>query len=446
MAERYTIPRTRLPEGDLPPTLLFHRWQAYDRFENEGERKAFKRDSAGPKLLEEVCKRVQSACEKGYKNWYERFDAACAAVCAEQPPLRATTLWRLMVGWGTNPTFETGLTLDHFLGFPFIPGSAVKGLLHRVAEQELLESPGGAAALPKAPDSLPAEPPPELVEALARARRVRALFGLLHLRRQEGGPEAPFDRLAAWRALLPGPGQELESWTESRRQLVRLCSDAPAGGMVTCFDAVPAPKVFSEARDILKPDVLTPHKDNKPNPIPFLAVRDGVTFELRYRLAAWPSAEPRDHRDPEERERASDLGGIDRETVAAELKRWLVRGLAELGLGGKTSAGYGYLLAEGTWLPVPELLREPPLPDKPKKGMSEAERWLPDGIAEDRAVAALDKALREANPTVQAAVAARFKELFPGALERWRTSKRPATLKRLAALDRLLGRGRENEP
>ena len=79
-------------------------------------------------------------------------------------------------------------------------------------------------------------PPPELTAALVRARRVRALFGSLHLRRRKqenvNDPEAPFDRLVAWRDLLPEPGEVPAAWTETRRHLVRLSSEAPAGGMV----------------------------------------------------------------------------------------------------------------------------------------------------------------------------------------------------------------------
>lgn len=447
MTDRYTLPGTELPEGALPPALLFHRWQAYDRFRQEGALKAFKRESASLGFLRRVATEAQNACKAGYGDWHQRFAAACTAVGAE-PPVRATTLWRLVIGWGTNPAFETGITIDHFLGFPCVPGSAVKGLLHRVAEQELLEDRGGAAAIAPAPETRPAEPPAGLAHALARCLRVRALFGSLHLRHgQEGGPEAPFDRLAAWRGLLAEPDQESGPWTEIRRQLLRLCSEAPAGGMVTCFDTVPVPEAFSGERTVLTPDVLTPHKDDKPNPIPFLAVRDGVTFELRYRLAAWPSSKPRDR---EEEERSSDLGGIDRNTVAVELKRWLVRGLAELGLGGKTSAGYGYLLAEGARLPMPRLLEEPPLPAEPKEVLSEAERLaravLPDGIDGNRAVAALDNALRNPDLAVQTAVAARFRKLFSPTLKDWRGSLKSATRKRVEAIDRLLSGNKENEP
>jgi CRISPR type III-B/RAMP module RAMP protein Cmr6 len=451
--ERFTLAGTKLPrQKGLPPTLLFHRWQRYDCFWPDSfiaERNKvqnltpFKRDFTGLRFLERVAKEAQELMQERYSAWNKRYtDALDSPGLKIEPVIRATTLWRLVVGWGTNPAFETGITLDHFLGFPYIPGSAVKGLLHRVAEQELLEERDGAA-IPTAPATPPAEPPSSLTNALVRSLRIRALFGSLHLRSQKGGHEAPFDRLTAWRNLLPEPDSESAAWTEIRSQLARLCSEAPAGGMVACFDAVPDAKTFDAGqRPVLKPDVLTPHLGDSPNPILFLAVRDGVTFELRYRLASEP-------RDSDERERTSDLGGIDRDTVAAELQRWLVRGLAELGLGGKTSAGYGYFLPEGARLSRPKLLEESPVPAKPKEELPEPERQarqvLPEEISGDQAVAALDKALTHSDPKVRAAVAARFKELFPETLEKWRASKKAATKRRVEAIDGLLGEGEESE-
>ncbi len=455
--ERFTLAGTKLPPREgLPPTLLYHRWQRYDCFwpdhfiddKNKKQNlKPFKRDFTALRFLQRVATEIQESNREPYKTWHGRFSNAFAELEIE-PVIRATTLWRLVVGWGTNPAFETGITLDHLLGFPFIPGSAVKGLLHRVAEQELLEPLGNEPAIPIPPPELPESPPSELQKSLARALRVRALFGSIHLRKRKKpstDPESPFDRLRQWKQRLPEPGSESDPWNDVRKQLARLCSETPAGGMVTCFDAVPDKQAFSAKRLVLEADVLTPHphapKDKGPNPILFLAVRDGVTFELRYRLT-WPAAELRDE---EERERIADLGsGIDRKTIAAELKRWLERGLEELGLGGKTSAGYGYLLAEGIQLPSPELREEPLVETKPAEDLTEAERHaravLPDGIDSKRAVNILDKALNDPDPARRAAVVHRYICLFPNDLGEWRTRKSPAMRRRVEAMDRILGR------
>ena len=434
--ERFTIPGTKLPpQQQLPPTLLFHRWQRYDCFwphsfivdRNKTQRLTpFKRDFTGVAFLDRVAKEVQNACKDGYEGWHQRFTRACDDLQAKC--VKAKTLWRLVVGWGTNPAFETGITLDHLLGFPFIPGSAVKGLLHRMAEQELLEPIGGEPALPTVPPEFPEAPTAELEKSLLRALRVRVLFGSIHLRKKlKTDPEPPFDRLRQWQRRLPEPGPEPDPWSGVRKQLARLCSDTPGGGMVTCFDAVPVPETFSDNRDILTPDVLTPHpltaKDKGPNPILFLAVRDGVTFELRYRLAAWPASKPRDR---EEEERVSDLGGIDRNTVADKLKDWMVRGLEELGLGGKTSAGYGYLYET-------EAPAMPAVPESEKF----ARRHLPEGLSSGDAADALDRALRDPDPANRAAVAARFKNLHADTLDKWRTSPKGSKKERARLVDRL---------
>ncbi len=446
--ERFTLAGTKLPpQQGLSPTLLYHRWQRYDCFwsdtfvddRNKTQKLTpFKRDFTGFRFLASVVKEVQELNQKRYELWYERFRDAFGELKIE-PIISATTLWRLVVGWGTNPTFETGITLDHLLGFPFIPGSAVKGLVHRVAEQELLEAVEGEPGIPEFPPELPEAPTAELQRSLARALRIRALFGSIHLRRRKKpptDPESPFDRLHRWHRRMPQRSPEPDPWKDVRKQLTRLCSDTPTGGMVTCFDAVPAKRTFSAERAVLTPDVLTPHPltpDEGPTPIPFLAVRDGIAFELRYRLT-WPASEPR---YPEERERAADLGVIDRKTVAAELKRWLVRGLAELGLGGKTSAGYGYLYE--TQAPeMPELLKGPPVPEAEKF----ARRHLPEGLFPSSRATALEEALRDPDPANKAAVAVRFKSLFSDSLDEWRRSPKASKRDRAKLVDEL---AEENE-
>ncbi len=44
--------------------------------------------------------------------------------------IEAAADWRLIVGLGSGHVLETGMTLHHIYGIPYIPGSAVKGVLH----------------------------------------------------------------------------------------------------------------------------------------------------------------------------------------------------------------------------------------------------------------------------------------------------------------------------
>lgn len=451
MAEgRYTLLGARPSTCLLSPTLAFHRWHQYDSF------RSFERKNTSWSFLDEVATTVQTVNQEHYAHWHRRFCKACGDLGAEVLP-EVTTLWRLVVGWGTNPALEVGISLDHLLGFPYLPGSGVKGLVHHIAEQELLKvSDDGEPSIPL--PRVSSLPPPTLLPSLRRALRIRALFGSIHLRKPTSktedeeektieAPEAPFDRLEGWCKLVPDPLPDTDPWAQVRSSLALLCSDAPTGGMVTFFDAVPTPQMFAlgEGRRVLTPDVLTPHKDNKPNPVLFLAVRDSVAFELRYRLALWPAEHPR---DGEEGERAEALRGVTRDEMARQLERWSGRAVMELGAGGKTTAGYGYFLPRGQTLTNVELL-EPPEKAKPDDSLSEAERYarriLPEGIQRSEAIAHLDKVLNwpekdldHAEKEKRRAVVQLFCNRFAEVIEGMRGRLVSAMKKRIRKIDQIL--------
>ena len=52
----------------------------------------------------------------------------------------AATDWRMVVGLGGETVLETDLTLHHLYGFPYIPGSALKGLTRAYAAGEVYPS------------------------------------------------------------------------------------------------------------------------------------------------------------------------------------------------------------------------------------------------------------------------------------------------------------------
>lgn len=447
---RHTLVGTALPDGEPSPTLIFHKWQRYDCFVRESylnhrgrsqDLKPFAQDETRHPYLVEVASRLQAAARERYPEWHRRFAAACDAVSAEAP-VPATTAWRMMVGWATNPSLEVGLSLDPLYGFPFIPGSAVKGLLHRVAEEELL------GAVPEPPPSdRPPSPPETLAGALVEARRMRALFGSLHLRPDiDEQPTSALVRLERWRDIARQGVRDAgtrEAWRDLLPRLEAVTSDTATGGMVACFDAVPATDAFSpSSRQLLVVDVLTPHKDGNPNPISFLAVRDDAPFELRFRLAGWPAAKPR---DDEEEERAEALAGWNRETVLPRLRAWLIRGLEEHGLGGKTSAGYGYLYESGRLPRPPKLLAEPPV-EKSKRpdndlppAEREAVRRLPEDVDRGRAINYLDDALRGRPSPERSALVRRYVVLFPNDLAAWEVAKPPKLIRRARLLREALG-------
>ena len=67
----------------------------------------------------------------------------------QQLPLQIKVLpsfkpdWRLVVGLGTDTVYETGITLHHIYGFPYIPGQAVKGALRSYIINEFFDKEEG---------------------------------------------------------------------------------------------------------------------------------------------------------------------------------------------------------------------------------------------------------------------------------------------------------------
>ncbi|MBN1813842.1 MAG: type III-B CRISPR module RAMP protein Cmr6 [Anaerolineae bacterium] len=158
-------------------------------------------------------------------------------------------------------------------------------------------------------------------------------------------------------AVIPGSGlkglarawahfalQEADpaSKPEENRDFIAIFGCAEEG--VSSLEARAGRVVFYEAIPVTTPtldlDVMTPHytkyygddsgriaprdggRDSNPVPVPFLTVGPGVRFAF---AVGW-----RGERD----DRVHDLA-----------VRWLKKGLAELGAGAKTAAGYGYFAA-----------------------------------------------------------------------------------------------------
>jgi CRISPR-associated protein Cmr6 len=54
-------------------------------------------------------------------------------------PLDFVPDWRVVVGLGEASIYETNITLHHIYGIPYIPASAIKGILHHYAKEQLGE-------------------------------------------------------------------------------------------------------------------------------------------------------------------------------------------------------------------------------------------------------------------------------------------------------------------
>jgi CRISPR-associated protein Cmr6 len=333
------------PPPECPPALWFHKYHAYDQFvdsskplpNGRGEKlEAFATKDRGS-YLAAIAKGVHEslrARSDPYGRWYEPFSATAAELGFRSETY--TTQWRLVVGWATNPGLEIGLTLHHLLGFPYIPGSAVKGLAHRVALDEWAAQSWEILA----PEHWQESAPPA-ISALDAALELRRIFGSFADKEELVAPATAWLALAGWRKSkimkerLRAEKDAEGAWHLLAERLDLALEGPPTGGMIQCLDAVPSRASISSGNPILGVDVLTPHykRDDQgviqdladtcePNPLKFLCVEPDVTFELRIRDRRQPNGSP----------------DLDR------VRRWLDSGLRERGIGAKTTAGYGYFV------------------------------------------------------------------------------------------------------
>lgn len=226
------------PEGvrDIHPGLALQRYLTH----HDAERKAARA------LLDSI---QQLGLPEAYPILFARWKASLGQAVF----LEATALTPLAIGLGNATPLENGLALHHTYGFPYLPGSALKGL----------------------------------------ARRAALHHGL------------------------------------SQEEMALLFGEQKGAGHIVFWDGWPDPK---SPRPLQK-DVITVHHQayygtrgkvwptdfDDPNPVPFLSVRPGVRF--------WVPLS------------SGSEGAGEWVFLAARLVRW---GLENLGLGGKTNAGYGY--------------------------------------------------------------------------------------------------------
>jgi CRISPR-associated protein Cmr6 len=325
----YPIPRQsadawkkwKQTKGPHNPGLIFDRfapdWSSRQRVDSEARREKKDDESAGT-IKKYGLEQVKEAATKPDKELLAahqaRWQAIAEAVGAV--PFQMKSDWRLITGLGRHGPLEVGFRFDRY-GFPILPGSGLKGLARTVALVEIAERVGGLS-LGQVEKAL-------LDAAAALARLDRA-------ERQRAATDA-----AWWQRALAAQGV-----AGADRAVGELAADfhavfgtvGAAGGAVF-LDAIPA-GVPRLDLDIMNPHYPRYYQSNgtepatgwqSPVPVYFLTVAAGVQFWFGI---GWRG--PRDAAAQARRQRAEG---------------WLRRGLAELGAGAKTSAGYGYFEAQG---------------------------------------------------------------------------------------------------
>lgn len=267
----------------LNPAVIF------DRFAPDLSRAGNKKEDWKKHALQAAAVKPDSTALRAYLT---RWQALVQAAGAQ--PFTLQTDWRFIPGLGRKSALEIGFNF-HRYGFPYLPGSAVKGIARTCALFELAES-----------VQLPAEPPSLLNQ----------LDQLLALPDEEFKKE--IGQTEHWSNLKA----HLEKAADFRAVFGTL---EQAGGAVF-FEAIPA-EAFALEMDIMNPH-YGPYYQGKdapadwhnPVPVAFLTVPAGKTFHF---AVGWR----RGAKQPE---------------LCAKAAGWLKQGLKDLGAGAKTAAGYGY--------------------------------------------------------------------------------------------------------
>ncbi len=238
-----------------------------------------------------------------YSRSFERWKASFSAPSDRVFELVLAS--RLLVGHGNSSAIDVGITVHHTWGVPVIPGSALKGLVAHFVDAAY------------GPDN-PTLPPWEQ----CGDERVRTDYQGVTWRgrRVERGPGA------VYRALFGAPNAEGD---DAMRE--RGFDAGTSAGVVAFYDALYVPKGGAEDKPFAA-DVLTVHQKayydssgaslpndyDSPNPVAFLTVRPGA--RMLFALSG-----------------PADWTELTERLLRDALDQW--------GIGGKTSAGYGRLIA-----------------------------------------------------------------------------------------------------
>lgn len=278
--------------------------------------------------------------------WNTRWEKLVHTV--EAKPFTLKTDWRLIAGLGKKGSLEVGFTF-HRYGFPYLPGSSLKGLARAYGLLEI------ASLLGK-----------EKLEALRkrvaeRTHKKLDEIGLLSALDSTLSIEDEDKKLFSAEFDACKPTADMLEMANAFRQIFGTTETA---GKAIFFDAIPSakfpPRIELEIMNPHYPDyyremgsknpTVYPTNWQSPNPVQFLTVAPNSVF---FFAIGWRDS-PEDGKDHSEKKQQPHTWSwfkgeqIDQKANEASprliklARRWLQGGLLELGAGGKTSAGYGY--------------------------------------------------------------------------------------------------------
>lgn len=215
--------------------------------------------------------------------------------------IQVKSVWRMVVGLGAATVWDTGFLLHRMLGYPYLPGSSLKGVA-RAWALRLVQN--------------------RMAEHLTKGQEAPGLNDLEDYLFADDREE----RSKVWGRIARSLEEKQKasargSLDEDGPRLLAVFGNQGWRGKVAFLDAVPG----HGAR--LEVDVITLHHPwyygigerrlNEPIPVPFLTIAPKTPFEC---VLASRNA-----------------------TSLEDAARWLSEGLRNLGVGGKTSSGYGWM-------------------------------------------------------------------------------------------------------
>jgi len=227
---------------------------------------------------------------------------------------------RMIVGIGNESVYDTSITLHHVYGFPYIPASAVKGVVRNLMISEIFGD-NSTGLVPMVEQKYP------LVNAEYRAY-------------QDIGFCKLFGCPAKVKSTPFADGEPLNNTPLS----LKTSLGKEYQGRILFFDAYPLSKPNIEV-DIMTPHYMPYYNEGEPpadyydpKPIPFLTVGGKTRFEFLFGI----KEKDNELFSASEKHKNSVF---DSKKPLDVIKEWIEKALTQHGIGAKTAVGYGYMKA-----------------------------------------------------------------------------------------------------
>jgi len=228
--------------------------------------------------------------------------------------------WRLAIGLGTASIYETGITLHHIYGIPYIPASSIKGVVRSWIITEFFGNSENYPFIPTEEKEFP------LVNAEYRALRDENFCKIFGCPKEVKAVRFSKMGIDKYEPVLTKNGE----YDYKNAEATGLNTEHI--GLVTFFDAFPT------TPPIIEPDIMNPHYPEyyggdkaptdyqNPVPIPFLTVKD---TDFQFIIGSKKEALANFY-----------VGKTDADKNKT-IDIWLKEALENHGIGAKTAVGYG---------------------------------------------------------------------------------------------------------